>query len=203
MARPSPNGGKRIGHWCDHSVTELTRWVTVPPQLVGECAVFSWHGDCLVIQHRRTHLGVAMQAFTEPTSFIIAEYGADSRAWARRLSTGTPSVVTIVQASDESMLDFAMRVRGVVSAFVRGGGRMARAVLVGGGATGSDVLSARSLALRALVSPMASQRQGTLLLDAAGPDRFSMMALASTVESQVAGSGVTVRATQRSLADVA
>lgn len=144
-----------------------------------------------------------MQMHREPTSIIVAEYGADGSAWATRFAIGTPSVLSLAQASDESAMDFAQRVRTVVASFVAGGGNICRGVLVGGGGTGADLLSARSLAIRALVTPMAGNGEGTVVLDAAGPDRFSMMALATTVTSQISGTGVTVTATSSRVADVA
>lgn len=144
-----------------------------------------------------------MQMQNEPTSIIVAEYGADGSAWASRFAVGTPSVLSLAQARDESPIDFAQRVRTVVASFVAGGGNICRGVLVGGGGTGADLLSARSLAIRALVTPMAGNGEGTVVLDAAGPDRFSMMALATTVSSQIGGTGVTVTATSSRVAHVA
>ena len=138
----------------------------------------------------------------EPTSFIVAEHGAEPVAWARRFAVGTPSTLTIAQACDEAPMAFAIRVRSTVAAFVAGGGVLARAVLVGGGG-GASLLASRSLALRALVTSMAAQGEGTMLLDGPGADRFAMMALASTVAGQVAGTGVTVASTAATIADVA
>ncbi|MEM6957890.1 MAG: hypothetical protein AAF411_14760 [Myxococcota bacterium] len=145
-----------------------------------------------------------MRTQTEPTSFVVAEYGADGLAWAKRYAVGTPSVVSLVQASDEASHEFAVRVRETARAFVRGGGRIARAVLVGAGATGATVLASRSLAIRALVAPMVDEGEGTMVLHAAGTDRFSMRALADTVAGQVSGTGVRVAASiDVDVADVA
>ena len=131
----------------------------------------------------------------EPTSFIIAEYGADARPWMKRFAVGTPSVVTVFQGEDENASEFAMRVRSTVEAFGKGGGQIARAVLVGGGDASASLLPARSLAVRALVTSMSATGAGSLILDGQGRDRFAMMGLADVVAAQVAGTGVRVNAT--------
>ncbi|MEM1415004.1 MAG: hypothetical protein AAGH15_08900 [Myxococcota bacterium] len=128
----------------------------------------------------------------EPTSFVIAERGGDWATWVERFQRSTPDVAVVVQEPGESVGDLAMRVRARVAALEEDGGAVDQAVLVGGGRTDSEAISARSLVLRALTAPMVAAGAGIITLDGQGRDRYAMMALASTVSPMVMGTGVSI-----------
>jgi hypothetical protein len=137
-----------------------------------------------------------------PVSLVVAERGSPWETWVERFTTGTPDVIVVLQEPGEAVDRWAMRVRSQVAGLAAQNARLARAVIVAGGRDAHS-LSARSLAVKALVAPMVAQGEGTLLLDGNHADRFGMMALAQTVEMQVAGTGVSVRATGEAIAHVA
>ena len=145
-----------------------------------------------------------MDLFRTPTpvSLVVAERGSPWESWVERFATGTPDVMVVVQEPGEAVDRWAMRVRSLVAGLEAQNAKLARAVVVAGPAD-SRSLSARSLAIKALVAPMVAQGEGTVLLDGNTADRFGMMALAQTVAMQVAGSGVTVRSTADAVAHVA
>ncbi|MCB9618703.1 MAG: hypothetical protein H6724_04520 [Sandaracinus sp.] len=136
-----------------------------------------------------------MDLFRTPTpvSLVVAELGSPWESWVERFATGTPDVLVVVQEPGESVDRWAMRVRSQVAGLEAQNACLARAVVVAGPPT-AQTLSARSLAIKALVGPMVASGEGTVILDGNTADRFGMMALAQTVEMQVAGTGVTVRA---------
>ena len=132
-------------------------------------------------------------------SIVVAERGANWSLWVEQFQT-SGSVVLVVQRADETIHQLAQRVGERVRDLKA---PIAEAVIVGGGRVDDGVMTARSLAIRSLVAPMVEQRSGRLSLDGSGRDRFSMMALASTVASQVRGTGVRVAPTSRALPHVA
>lgn len=142
-----------------------------------------------------------MNLFRTPTpvSLVVAELGSPWESWVERFATGTPDVLVVVQEPGESVDRWAMRVRSQVAGLASQDAQLARVVVVAG-TSGPQTLAARSLAVKALVAPMVAQGEGTVLLDGNSIDRFGMMALAQTVAMQVAGTGVSVRATGESVA---
>lgn len=139
---------------------------------------------------------------TTPVSLVVAERGSPWESWVDRFSTGTPDVVVVLQEHGEGPDQLASRVRAQVASFEGRGATLARAVIVAGEADAST-LAARALAVKTIVAPMVALGEGTLILDGNQADRFGMRALADTVSMQLAGSGVTVRATVDSFAHVA
>jgi len=132
---------------------------------------------------------------TPPTTdraMIIAERGAPWAPWAERFRALGPDVVVVLQHVGEPIADLAARVRARLVELEAAGQAPQRAVLVGGGRVDRDALSARSLTLRAVASSMARTGGGSVVLDDAGADRYSMAALAATVSMLVRGTGVTV-----------
>lgn len=145
-----------------------------------------------------------MDLFRTPAlvSLVVAELGSPWESWAERFAIGTPDVVVVVQRPGETADRWAMRVRTQVAGLAASDARLARAVVVAG-TSGPQSLAARSLAVKALVAPMVAQGEGTVLLDGNVADRLGMMALAQLVATQVVGTGVSVRATSASVAQVA
>ncbi len=137
----------------------------------------------------------------DPVSLVVAERGEGWEPnwtyWVERFSTGTPDVIVVLQEPGESVETLSQRVRARVVDLEESGRTLARAVIVGSGNPDHTALSARSLAIKAIVAPMVEQGHGTLLLDGEGADRFRMMALASTVAQMVRNTGVTVTSTER------
>jgi len=138
------------------------------------------------------------------TSLVVAEQGGNWASWVERFQKDTPDVVVVLQDPDEAVDAFAMRVRARVASLQSAGDIVDRAVIVGGGRRDSGAMSARSLVIRAIAAAMVPQGRGNLVLDGQGTDRFAMTALATTVASQVRGTGVSVRPSQApAFADVA
>lgn len=133
-----------------------------------------------------------MTARSHNVSMIVAENGGAWAPWVEQFRSAAGDVVLVLQQVGESLPELAMRVRARVSELERDGFSLEQAVLVGGGRTDPDALSARSLAIRAMASGMATRGGGHVMLDDAGTDRFSMAALAVTVSDLVAGTGVSV-----------
>jgi len=131
------------------------------------------------------------------TSLIIAERSSDWAAWVERFRADAPDVVVMVEEKGEKTKDFAVRVRDKVKELVADGRAPEWAVLVGGGRIDKVALESRSLTLRAIATEMAKSGGGRVLLEDAGPDRFSMAALASAVQMMVRGTSVTVAHTDR------
>ncbi len=150
-----------------------------------------------------------MESGAKRVSLIAAEMGGYWAPWAERLGAGTPDVVQVVQQAGEKLSQFALRIRTRVAELGRQGIAVDQAVLVGGGRTDADALSARSLAIRAVAAEMARQGGGIVLLDDSGADRYSMAGLAATVAPLVYGTGVRIEHTstpaapERRLAEVA
>jgi len=140
---------------------------------------------------------------THNVSMIVAENGGAWTPWVDRFREITPDVVLVLQQVGESLSELAMRVRGRVTELEREGLSLEQAVLVGGGRTDREALAARSLAIRAMATGMASQGGGRVTLEDAGTDRFSMAAIAATVSDLVAGTGVTVQHGADEVAQVA
>ena len=140
---------------------------------------------------------------THSVAMIVAETGGAWHPWVDRFREITPDVVLVLQQVGESLSELAMRVRGRVAELERDGLSLEQSVLVGGGRTDREALAARSLAIRAMATGMASQGGGRVMLEDAGPDRFSMAAIAATVADLVVGTGVTVQHAGAELAQVA
>ncbi len=138
-----------------------------------------------------------------PLSLVVAERGADWPRWAERFEAGTPNVVVVAQKDNEDLSGLSHRVRERLAELSAEDQEVTRAVIVGGGARDSAAMAARHSTIKAIVAPMVALGRGTLILDASGPDRFCMAALASTVASMVRGTGVKVVATSDTIADVA
>lgn len=128
----------------------------------------------------------------DKTSIVVAEHGAEWATWVIRFEVATPDVVVLRQAANETIASFATRVRDEVAMLESLGHDITRAVVVGGDQP--DTLAARILTIRALLAPMIANGEGTLLLDGMGRDRFAMRGLASTLSSQIHGTGVLIRA---------
>lgn len=130
-----------------------------------------------------------------PTSsniaMVIAERGSDWTRWVDRLRNDETDVCMIMQQDGETVSQLASRVRHRVEELAEGE-TLSRAVIVGGGRTDADAVSARSLTIRALVAPMVQAGGGEVVLASSYKDRFSMMGLASTVASMLHGTGVQV-----------
>lgn len=135
-------------------------------------------------------------------SLVVAERGARWLAWSDRFQAATPEVVLVVQEEGESAESLASRVRERMTELADNHLEVSRAVIIGSG-TGTGSLAARNSAIKAIVAPMVELGRGTLILDGPGRDRFSMAALADTVDSMVRGSGVKVVATSDAVANVA
>jgi len=133
-----------------------------------------------------------MSTDSRNSSIVVAEHGSRWAPWAERFRMDGPDVVVILQRRGESSAKLPLRVRGRPAELGREGRPPARAVVVGGGRTDADALSARSLTIRSIAAEMANNGGGTLMLDDAGADRFSMAALAATVAELTRGSGVVV-----------
>jgi hypothetical protein len=125
-------------------------------------------------------------------SMVVAERGSDWSSWAERFRKSCPEVVVMQQMRGETAADFVYRVRHRVTELDRAGHNLHEAAIVGGGRTDSDAMAARSLAIRALVAPMVRAGGGRVFLGSSHQDRFSMLALASTVAEMLRGTGVAV-----------
>jgi len=137
-------------------------------------------------------LGTVMDLHQDRTAIVVAEHGSAWRGWVDRFRVGTPDVVVIRQHDDEGLLDLALRVRTEMQALTESGVDIARAVVAGGDRVDPEAISARALAIKALVAPMVSEGEGTLILDGVGSGATGMAALATTVAAQVNGTGVLV-----------
>jgi hypothetical protein len=138
-------------------------------------------------------------------AMVIAERGSAWESWVEtlRLRYGADDVCLIVQQPGESVADMATRVRKRVQA-LQPYETLTHAVVVSGGRTDNDAVSARSLAIRAIVAPMVKAGGGDVILASNTKDRFSMMGLASTVASMIRGTGVSIQpAAQVAFAQVA
>lgn len=133
-----------------------------------------------------------MMQTTQSIEVVVAELGADWSSYARHVGVNDAELVVIEQAERETATELARRVRTCVDSLETEGKVVDSAVLVGGGRTDNDVLAARSLALRAIVSPMVRNGRGQVLLHANGRDRHSMKGLATMVAEMIRGSGVDV-----------
>ncbi len=128
-------------------------------------------------------------------SIVVAERGSDWSGWAEALRARCPEVVVVQQLKGESPSDFAQRVRSRVTEIDGAGQTLQDAVIVGGGRTDKDAMAARSLEIRALVSPMVRAGAGHVYLGGRDQDKFSMLALASLVAEMLRGTGVSVAPT--------
>jgi hypothetical protein len=125
-------------------------------------------------------------------SMVIAERGSEWSSWAEQLRKVCPEVVVMQQLKGETVATFAHRVRARVADLERAGRTLHEAAIVGGGRTDSDAMAARSLAIRALVSPMVRAGGGRVFLGNAGRDRYAMLGLASAAAEMLRGTGVAV-----------
>lgn len=126
------------------------------------------------------------------TAIVVAERGSAWRRWVERFRVGTPDVVVFAQRDDEALLDLALRIRSDVQALQNEGVSLVRAVVAGGDRVDPEAISARALAVKALVGPMVADGEGTVILDGEGAGAMGMAALATTVAAQVQGTGVLV-----------
>lgn len=135
-----------------------------------------------------------MSGEAKQVSMIVAERGTDWTPWAEWLRSGAADVIVVVQRQGETLGEWAMRVRARVDAAVDAGVVVDRAVLVGGVAGTDDVLTSRSLALRAIANSMVRAGGGRIWLDggATSRGRVAMTALAEVANDQVRSTGVTV-----------
>ena len=125
-------------------------------------------------------------------SLIAAEKGGPWAPWVERFRARTPDVVVVLQQVGEKLPEFALRIRARMAELERDGVTVDQAVLVGGGRTDGEALTARSVAIRAMAAAMARCGGGDVMLDHAGSDRHTMAALAATVTPLVTGTGVRV-----------
>jgi len=144
---------------------------------------------------------IPMTPTRQSMTLIVAEAGGEWASWVEALRRRGDTVVVMRQRDDESLGALAGRVRARCREALSQGATMERAVIAGGGRADRDALSARSLAIRAIVSAMSPRRRGRLLLDPSGSDRYSMMALATTVTAMLRGTGVRVETADRHVQD--
>ena len=145
----------------------------------------------------RDQLNRAVTMTRRPTSLIIAERSSEWTPWVDRFKADAPDVVVLLEEKGEKTKDFALRVRDKINELVAADRAPAWAVLVGGGRTDRSALEGRHLTLRAIATEMAKNGGGRVLLEDAGPDRFTMAALATAVQMAVRGTSVTVAHTDR------
>ena len=124
-------------------------------------------------------------------AMIVAEHGSAWERWADQLRADGAEVCMFMQQPGESVKALAARVRSRVSELAPGD-TIDQAVVVGGGRTDHAAISARALAIRAIVAPMVEAGRGKIVLAASPRDRFAMMGLASTVAPLVRGTGVDI-----------
>ncbi len=127
---------------------------------------------------------------TPRTALVVAERGSDWTPWVEQFRRETPDVVVLMQEPDEKVAAFATRVGARVGELRLCGGRLENAVIVSGGRTDHDIVSARSASIRAIVSPMVEAAGGKLYLSSGGSDRFTMLGIATSVAPMVRGTGV-------------
>lgn len=125
-------------------------------------------------------------------SMVVAERGSEWSGWFAALKKACAEVILVQQERGESPSAFAQRVRTRVSELDQLGQTLREAVIVGGGRTDKDAIAARSLEIRALVSPMVRAGAGRVFLGSGGRDKYSMHALASLVGEMLRGTGVLV-----------
>ncbi|NOY93093.1 MAG: hypothetical protein GXP55_18065 [Deltaproteobacteria bacterium] len=119
---------------------------------------------------------------------VVAERGGDWAAHAddhRQLPT-----LLLLQQPEERIEDFVSRVRDKLARVVTGGRRICEAAIVGGGRADLPAMSARSLMIRLLTTPMVASGGGRLSLVSAGPERLGMMGLLTTVAPMLEGTRV-------------
>lgn len=133
-------------------------------------------------------------------SIVVAERGSDWSGWAESFRQTCPEVVVVQQQKEESASAFAQRVRARVTELESSGQTLRDAVIVGGGRTDNEAMAARSLEIRALVSPMVRAGVGRMFLGSREQDKYSMLALASLVAEMVRGTGVSVAPANGALA---
>lgn len=131
-------------------------------------------------------------------AILIAESDSSFDGWTTALGAYADAVDTVVQRPDETPTSFALRVRALVRGFAERGD-LAAAAVIGGRDWDSDILTARSTILRAVVSQMLHAGDGRVFLDgsgAVGRGRFAMQALATVFEDQLGDQGVELITTQ-------
>ncbi len=129
---------------------------------------------------------------SEEIRVVIAERGGDWAALAEE-SRGLPTLLLLQQA-EERIEDFVSRVRDKISRVITGGRRIREAAIVGGGRADLPAMSARSLMIRLLTTPMVASGGGRVFLVSAGPERLGMMGLLTTVTPMLEGTQVTLEA---------
>lgn len=124
-------------------------------------------------------------------AMVIAERGSDWENWVDQFRHDADDVCLIIQQPGETVSELATRVRKRVDA-IQPYEALTQAVVVSGGRVDQEAVAARSLAIRAVVSPMVRAGQGSVVLASNAKDRISMMGLASTVASMIRGTGVEI-----------
>jgi hypothetical protein len=128
---------------------------------------------------------------------VVAERGGDWAAHADEHSD-MPTLL-LLQQPEERIEDFVSRVRDKIARVITGGRRIREAAIVGGGRADLRAMSARSLVIRLLTTPMVASGGGRLSLVSAGPERLGMMGLLTTVAPMLEGTQVTLDAVHGSL----
>lgn len=124
---------------------------------------------------------------SKKTAVLVAERDGDWSAWVEPLRDQADDIAIVLQRMGESPSELATRVRERVEEVSRSGSVVA-AALVGGDRWDAEILSSRSLIIRALSTRMAPGTEAQLFLDAGaknGRGRHAMQALASVVSEEV------------------
>lgn len=135
-------------------------------------------------------------------AMVIAERGSDWENWVDQFRHDADDVCLIIQQPGETVSELATRVRKRVDA-IQPYETLSQAVVVSGGRVDQEAVSARSLAIRAVVAPMVRAGHGNVVLASNAQDRISMMGLASTVASMIRGTGVEIQPAAQAAARLA
>lgn len=127
-------------------------------------------------------------------ALIVAERNSGWTRWAEHFAA--PNVTVLVQRQDESLDAFTSRTRQKIDALEQALEMPQEAVVVGGGRTDHKAVGLRSTLVRAVTTAMSRHGGGLVHLDDAGPDRYAMAAIATTVSMLARGSGVRIRHAQ-------
>ena len=125
-------------------------------------------------------------------AMVIAERGSDWGNCVDQFRHDADDVCLIIQQPGETVSELATRVRKRVDA-IQPYETLAQGVVGSGGRVDQEAVSARSLAIRAVVSPMVRAGHGNVVLASNPQDRISMMGLAPTVASMIRGTGVEIQ----------
>ena len=120
------------------------------------------------------------------SAILIVERDSDWGAWLEALRSDADEIAVIFQGPDESAPHFAARARARVDALGKTD-NIVSAALLAGKHWEPDVLAARTLLVRAIVTHMAEEG-GRVYLDGradSGSSRYAMQALALVIEDHV------------------